>query len=73
MGEVDPAALQHVALLHQAGQAAAPFGPLPAIAAEGLAVHLFHAFDDEFLELQEKFLDAVGVHRRRKVARQAGF
>jgi len=62
MGEVHAAPFQDVAFLDEAGDAAATLGPLPCVAAEGLAVHLFQALHDEFLEFQEEFLDAAGIH-----------
>jgi hypothetical protein len=62
VGEIDAAALQHVAFLDHATGAAAAFGAIPGIATKLLAVHLFHPLDDEFLQFQQKCFDLIDVH-----------
>jgi hypothetical protein len=64
MGEVDPAALEDVAVLDHLGDAAAAFVALPFVRLEGFAVQALQGGNGLFLELDEMVVDRLGKHAR---------
>src|SRR5688500_14260917 len=58
-GEVDAAALEHLAVFDDAARAAAAFRPLPRVAQEALAVHDLERGDNALLQSREVIVDCL--------------